>query len=538
MDITIIIVAIASLAIGGLGSYFMLSKKGAQAEKIKNDFEMKLQSIEVNKEKILWEANLKLKEANNELRLAESKSKSRDEKMASIDTQASQIINNAEHKAKEIQLYAQKESEKLMSKLDQMQAKLEEKEKRVDSKYEQLDAEKEKLETKGLELEKLVEQATLKLAEVAWLSKEQARDELLKALEKEYSNDLVNSITKFKWLYEQDIEKEAINMLSKVIPRVATTNTSEFTITTVDIPSEDIKGKVIGREGRNVVFFEKITGVELIIDDTPLIIRLSSYDHEKRWVATEVLKRMIKDGRINPVYIEKTYNELVANFENLLLEKGKEALNILGMAPQHADITKLVGQFNLRYSYGQNLWIHSVEVAKMSEMLANEMWLDGALAKKAWLFHDIGKVIAEQWESHTVVGGEVLRKYGYDEVTINTAEGHHHDIPMISPIGWIVAAADAISASRPGARFNSKNFFIEKMNAMEKLISEYNGVDKVHIMQAWREIMIFVNPNTHDDLETEKLLKEIGTKVEEGQDFPGMIRVVGIRERKIVSYLR
>jgi ribonuclease Y len=327
--------------------------------------------------------------------------------------------------------------------------------------------------------------------------------------------------------------------LSKVIPRVATTNTSEFTITTVDIPSEDIKGKVIWREGRNVVFFERITWVELIIDDTPLIIRLSSYDHEKRWIATEVLRRMIKDGRINPVYIEKTYNELVANFENvLLLEKGKEALNILGMPPQHADITKLIGQFNLRYSYGQNLWIHSVEVAKMSEMIANEMGLDGGLAKKAGLLHDIGKVIAQEGESHTVEGGVVLRKYGYDDVTINTAEGHHHDIPMISPIGWIVAAADAISASRPWARFNSKNFFVQKMAEMEKLINEFQWVDKVHIMQAGREIMIFVNPNACDDLATEKLLKEIWVAVEAKQDFPGMIRVVGIREKKIVSYLR
>ena len=231
-----------------------------------------------------------------------------------------------------------------------MQFKLEEKEKRIDNKYEQLDAEKMKLEAKGLDLEKLIDEATTKLSEVAGLSKLEARDELMKSIEKEYS----------------------------------------------DIPSEDIKGKVIGREGRNVVFFEKITGVELIIDDTPLIIRLSSYDHEKRWIATEVLKSMIKDGRINPVYIEKTYNDLVANFENLLLEKGKEALNILGMPPQHADITKLVGQFNLRYSYGQNLWIHSVEVAKMCEMLANEMGLDGSLAKKAGLFHDIGKVVAQE----------------------------------------------------------------------------------------------------------------------------------------------
>ena len=174
----------------------------------------------------------------------------------------------------------------------------------------------------------------------------------------------------------------------------------------------------------------------------------------------------------------------------------------------------------------------------MAEMIANEMWLDGDLAKKAWLLHDIGKVIAQEWESHTVEWWVVLRKYGYDEVTVNTAEGHHHDIPMISPIGWIVAAADAISASRPWARFNSKNFFVQKMAEMEKLITWFAGVDKAHIMQAGREIMIFVNPNTHDDLSTEQLLKQIGQEVEAKQDFPGMIRVVWIREKKIVSYLK
>lgn len=530
---------IVGVLVGAVVVYFMQAEKTKKAESAKKEFELKLQSIDLEKEKILSEANFKLKEAAGELKRSEQKAQERDAKMSIVDKQAEQILSNAEQKARETASFAEKESEKLMNKLGEMEAKLEEKEKRVDAKYEQLDAEKAKLEAKGLEIEKIVELQTQKLTEVANMSKEEARNELLQAVEKEYSNDLVNTITKFKTLYEQDIEKEAVNMLSKVIPRVATTNTSEFTITTVDIPSEDIKGKVIGREGRNVVFFERITWVELIIDDTPLIIRLSSYDHEKRWIATEVLRMMIKDGRINPVYIEKTYNDLVANFENvLLLEKGKEALNILGMPPQHADITKLIGQFNLRYSYGQNLWVHSIEVAKMAEMIANEMWLDGALAKKAGLLHDIGKVIAQEWQSHTVEGGVVLRKYGYDEVTVNTAEGHHHDIPMTSPIGWIVAAADAISASRPGARFNSKNFFVQKMVEMEKLINEFQGVDKVHIMQAGREIMIFVNPNSCDDLQTEKLLKEIGVAVEAKQDFPGMIRVVGIREKKIVSYLK
>lgn len=538
MDMITWWVALWWLLIGAIVTYFSLSTKTRKFELLKQEYDFKLKSIDIEKDKILGEANLKLKDAMGELKRAESKSLERDQKISLFQQQADQIIANAEWKAKDIQSYAEKESEKVLAKLDDMQYKLEEKEKRIDAKYEQIDAEKMKLEAKWLELDKLVEVQTVKLSEIAHLTKEQARDQLLNAVEKEYSNDIVNAITKFKSLYEQDVEKEAINMLSKVIPRVATTNTTEFTITTVDIPSEDIKGKVIGREWRNVVFFEKITGVELIIDDTPLIIRLSSYDHEKRRIATEVLKKMIKDGRINPVYIEKTYNDLVANFENLLLEKWKEALNILWMPPQHADITKLIGQFNLRYSYGQNLWIHSVEVAKMAEMMANEMGIDGDLAKKAWLLHDIGKVIAQEWESHTVEWGVVLRKYGYDEITVNTAEGHHHDIPMISPIWWIVAAADAISASRPWARFNSKNFFVQKMAEMEKLIMWFDGVDKTHIMQAGREIMIFVNPNTHDDLSTEKLLKQIGQEVEAKQDFPGMIRVVGIREKKLISYLR
>lgn len=497
-----------------------------------------LQNIEIEKEKILWDAKLKISEANTLFKSAEEKSRQAQAEISSVHSRWDDIIRKAEWKAKEIQDFAQRESEKLMTKLDAMQSKLEDKEKRVDERYEQLDQVKADLEDKNKKLDTIIEEQKTKLSQVANLSIEEAKWVLLQQVEKDYSQDMVNSITKYKNLLEQDIDREAINMITKVIPRLATTNTSEFTVTTVDIPSEDIKGKVIGREWRNVVFFEKLTGVELIIDDTPLIIRLSSYDHEKRWIATELLKKLIKDGRINPVYVEKTYNEVVANFENMLLERGKEALNILNLPPQHTDITKIIWQYHMRYSYGQNLWIHSVEVAKMSEMMANEMWLDGALAKKAWLFHDIGKVVADQGQSHTVIGWEILRKYWYDEITVNTAEWHHHDIPMVSPIWWIVAAADAISASRPWARFDSKNFFVERMSEMEKLVSGFEWVDKTYIMQAGREIMVFVNSGSVDDLGAEKLMKEIGTKVEEQLDYPGIIRVVGIREKKIVNYIR
>ena len=210
-------------------------------------------------------------------------------------------------------------------------------------------------------------------------------------------------------------------------------------------------------------------------------------------------------------------------------------LNIPMMKP---DLVKMIGQYYLRYSYGQNLWSHSIEVAKISESIATELGLDPILAKKAGLFHDIGKIVATTGQSHSAIGAEVLKKLGMDPIIINAAESHHYDVPISNPISWVVAAADAISASRPGARFNTKELFIEKMGELEKLIYEIPGIDKVHIMQAGREIMVYVNPKEISDLQLETLLKDIGTKIEEKLDYPGIIRVTGIRETKIIEFLR
>ena len=281
-----------------------------------------------------------------------------------------------------------------------------------------------------------------------------------------------------------------------------------------------------------------MTGVELIVDDTPLTVRVSSFDSEKRYIASTMLQKLIKDGRINPFYIEKTYNEVVADLQNLLIEKGKEALALLNIPMMKPDLVKMIGQYYLRYSYGQNLRQHSIEVAKISEAIATELGLDPILAKKAGLFHDIGKIIANTGESHSLIGGETLKKMGMDPAIVNAAEAHHYDVPITSPIAWIVAAADAISASRPGARFNTKELFIEKMGELEKLIYEIQGIDKVHIMQAGREIMVYVNPKEISDTQLETLLKDIGTKIEEKLDYPGIIRVTGIRETKIIEFLR
>ena len=475
------------------------------------------------------------KKKNEELQTKLDKS---DETAAGIIKRAEERYRKAEMLSKEMNDKAQAESERRMQKVDQLENRLTQKEERIDQKMELLEKQKEALGKKDAELDGIIEEQKTKLSQVAWLTPESAREALFARVEMESKQDVVTFLEKFHILKQEEAEKDAAEILAKVLPRISMNSVSEFTVSMVELPSEDMKGKLIGREWRNVSYFEKITGVELLIDDTPLIVKLSSYDNEKRFIWVEMLKRLLKDGRINPVYIEKTYHDVTQQLDTLLMDKGKEALAMLNIPMMKPDIVRMIGQFHFRYSYGQNLWIHSIEVAKIAEAVAAEIGLDTMQAKKAWLLHDIGKIATENGQSHTKVGADILRKYGFDEVIINTAEAHHYDIPLTSSIGWVVAAADAISAGRPWARFNSKEVFVERMGELEKLIASVDWVDKVHIMQAGREIMIFVNPHQIDDLGVQVLLKNVAIKVEDQLDYPGIIRVVGIRETKVVDYLR
>ncbi len=454
-----------------------------------------------------------------------------EEMLEAAKKKAEKILETAEEKAQKI------ETQRL-EKMEVIQNRLLAREEKMDEKLEKLEQEKLKLTEKQKEMDAIILEQTNKIAEIAKLTKEEAKQQLFAQVEKEYQKDMVAFIEKIKTIKKEEADKEAAHIVAQALPRVAVESVDEFTTRTIDLPNEDIKGKLIGREGRNIWFFEKMTGVELIVDDTPLTVRLSSFDSEKRYIAATMLQKLIKDGRINPFYIEKTYNEVVADLQNLLVQKGKEALAILNIPMMKPEIVKMIGQYYLRYSYGQNLWQHSIEVAKVSEAIATELWLDPGLAKKAGLFHDIGKIVANTGESHSAIGAEVLKKMGMDPIIINAAEAHHYDVPINHPITWVVAAADAISASRPGARFNTKELFIEKMGELEKLIYEIPGIDKVHIMQAGREIMVYVNPKEISDIELETLLKTIGTKIEEKLDYPGIIRVTGIRETKIIEFLR
>ncbi len=463
-------------------------------------------------------------------------------KMERVKEIEEEMLDEAKKKAEVIleqaEVKAQKIEDQRLAKMEEIQNRLLLREEKMDQKLEKLEEEKMKIVEKQREADQLIDQQKMKLSEIAGIKPEEAKQQIMERIEAEHQEELIRYIEKFKTIKAEEASKEAAIIISQALPKVAADTVSEFTSKMIDLPSEEFKGKLIGREGRNISLFEKLTGVELLIDDTPLSVRISSFDCEKRFVAAKTLELLIKDGRINPFYIEKVFNQVTADLQTTLMEKGKEALTVLNIPMMKPEVVRAIGQFFLRYSYGQNLWIHSLEVAKTSEMIAIELGLDPALAKKAGLLHDVGKVLAGAGESHTKVWADMLRKWWMDPVIVNAAESHHYDVEMTDPISWIVAAADAMSASRPGARFDTKEFFIEKMGELEKLIREVEGVEKVHIMQAGREIMVFVNPKMISDLQVEGLLQTVGKKIEEQLDYPGIIRLTALRETKLIQYLR
>lgn len=451
---------------------------------------------------------------------------------------AEDIITKGEEKAAKIEANAEKDIIRAQEKLEKIEERLLQKEEKLDEKKEQIEEEKAKIGEQQKQAEEFITLQAEKLTQIAQLTKEDAKEELLNIIKHTEEKEIKAFIEKYRNIKKEEADKEAMQIIARVMPRIAAESVGDFTSELVDIPDESFKGKLIGREGRNINFFEKVTGVELIVDDTPGVVRISCYEHEKRFIASTTLKRLLKDGRINPFYIEKFYNDIVNGFDEIVLEKWKEALTILNIPMMNPEVVHYIGRFFFRYSYGQNLRNHSIEVAKVAEGIASEMGEDPLLAKKAGLLHDIGKVIAQNGESHTAVGADALRKLWMHEIIINAAESHHFDVPMTNIISWIVTAADGISASRPGARFNTKDFFIEKMGELEKLILNIEGIHKVHIMQAGREIMVYVNPTKVTDTQIPEIIKTIGAKIESQLDYPGIIRMVVMRENKIVEYLR
>lgn len=455
-----------------------------------------------------------------------------------LEEQARWILTKAENKAQDIVNKSEKETEHKQKKIDQYEEKLGAKEEKLEQRIEKLDEKKEELIVKQKELDDTLDKEKTILSDLSWLTPEQAKTKLFEQIETENQDEIKRFLNKWKMIKEEEAKEEAGKIIAKVLPRVAQEGLNEHVVTLVDLPSEDMKGKIIGREWRNINAFEKVTWVEVTIDDTPMTIKLSSFDPEKRFVAKATMEKLVKDGRINPVFIEKMYEEVLKWMPERFMKKGKEALTMLNLPMMKPEVVETIWRFYLRYSYGQNLRLHSIEVARLSEMLANELWLDAEMAKKAWLLHDIGKIEAGNGEAHTKAGWEFLRKHKMHDIIVNTAEWHHFDVEMNYPEAFVVTAADAISASRLWARSDTKDLFIERMWSLENLISDIEWVDKSYIMSAWREIMAFFNPDKIDDKRMEELTQDIGKKIEDQLDYPGTIRIVGIREKKMTHFLR
>ena len=428
--------------------------------------------------------------------------------------------------------------EKMQTKMDERVAKreaqLDEKMERTDSARERYENEKHLLEEKQEVLGKQIDEQIVELEKVSKLSREDAKQELFIRIEKEISGELAETLRRKVDLMRDAADEESSNILVQALQRYAAPVTSEATVSVVKIESDSLKGKIIGREGRNINAFEQMTGVDVIIDDTPGTITISSFDQFRRYVAKVALEALIKDGRIHPSKIEEMVRKAQERSEKMLQELGQQAAQDLGVASLPTQILKLIGRLRFRTSYGQNVLAHSIEVAYIAEAIAEQ--IPGAnpeLCKKAGLVHDIGKAVSHEVEGgHALIGMEILEKFGVEKGVVTAMKSHHEDFPYESIEARILQAADAISASRPGARRETLEKYIKRLKELETIATSFNGVEKVFAIQAGREVRVFVNATKMDDLQSEKLSFEIARKIEKSCEYPGEVRVAVFRESR------
>ena len=420
--------------------------------------------------------------------------------------------------------------EKSLDKRDEL---LTEREKNLESKDKDLLAKQKEIQEKDAKMENILKEQIELLEKISGFSKEKAREQVLKKVEQEMDREISEYLKDRENEAKLNADKKAKEMLVSSMQRYSSDVTSEQTVSTVVLPNDDMKGTIIGREGRNIRTIEAVTGVDLIIDDTPEVIVLSSFDPLRREIAKVTLETLIKDGRIHPARIEELYDKVCEDYKKVIYEKGEEALFELGISKVDPEIVELIGKLAFRTSYGQDALKHSVEVANLAGLLASELGENVSLAKRAGLLHDIGKAIDYEIEgSHVEIGAEVAKKHGEDKVVINAIESHHGDKKAEYIISELVAIADALSAARPGARNDSLENYIKRLEDLEKIGNDIDGVEKTYAMQAGRELRVVVKPEEIDDLQSYKVAREIKDKIEETMQYPGTIKVVVVRETR------
>ena len=431
------------------------------------------------------------------------------------------------------------EIQKQEARLIQKEENLERRSDNFEKKERELEKESKHLEDRKEELEKLYEKEMIELQRIAGLSKEEAKQRLLSEMEKELTAEKAALIREQEQKAKETVNKEAKELLCYAVQKCAADHSQETTVSIVSLPSDEMKGRIIGREGRNIKALETLTGIDLIIDDTPEAVVLSGFDPLRREVAKIALEKLIDDGRIHPSKIEEMVEKAKEEVETTIKEEGERAVLETGVIGLHPDIVRLIGKLKYRTSYGQNVLNHSIEVSNLARIMAEELGLDPKLARRAGLLHDIGKALDHDMEgTHVEIGVEVLKKYKENPLVVNAVEAHHGDVEPQTLEAVLVQAADAISASRPGARRETLEAYIKRLQNLEEIADSFDGVEKSFAIQAGREVRIVVKPEKISDDKMTILAREVAKKIEKEMDYPGQIKVNIIRETRTVDYAK
>jgi len=461
-------------------------------------------------------------------------------------TDAAKNIDEAKLKAEKLLVEARREAKERESQIRKLEEKLLEKEDLVEKRRSDLDSEINLLKKKAEEIRKIREDAEKiedrkreELEKIAGLTEEEAKNQLLGSIEKKFESDILARIQKMELFGQEKLEEKAKNTLATIIQRLASSTASEVSTTSVSIPSEDLKGKIIGKEGRNIRALERAAGVEIIVDETPGSVIISSFDPVRRHIAKIALENLIVDGRIQPARIEEAVDKAKTEIEKIIKDAGEKASFEIGAFDIDPRLLMLLGRLKFRTSYGQNVLQHSIEMAHMSGMLAAELGGDINIAKKGALLHDIGKAVDHEIQgTHVEIGRRILQKFNVDQRVIQAMQSHHEEYPYETLESIIVQTADAISASRPGARRDTVENYLKRLEELESIASSFEGVEKSYAIQAGREIRIFVTPEKISDLEMKKLAREVANRIEQELKYPGEIKVHVIRENRAVDYAR
>jgi ribonucrease Y len=467
-------------------------------------------------------------------------------KVKEAEEQTEEILTAAKNKAKELVDVAKTEDEKRRQaflKTEQLLLQREETLTKRNSEFEKKEDDLQKklggVQNAEKEVEKFREEITKKLEDVASLSKEDAKKELVAQVEKTMEQDIMGRIRKLEEEGQERFERRAKEIVSYAIQKTAVSQTQEITTTTVVLPSEDLKGKIIGKEGRNIRSLERLAGVEIIVDETPEAVIISGFDPLRRHVAKVTLERLIKDGRIHPARVEEEVAKVQSEIEDQVKEAGEAAIYDIGIVGIDPKLVQLLGRLKFRTSYGQNVLLHSIEVGHLAGALAAEVGGNINVAKKGGLFHDIGKALDHQVEgSHVEIGMRILEKFGAEKEVIDAMKSHHEDYPYESIEAVLVQSADAISASRPGARKDTLENYLKRIGELESIASSFEGIEKAYAIQAGREIRVFVEPEKIDDPGAQRLAREIANRIQEELRYPGEIKVTLVRENRFIEYAR